>query len=1046
MNYHLHVRSQVLLFVMFLALVLLTTCAGEQTPSPEERQAAAAATVAAARATEVAAAQIQAELTRAAIPSATPTPTETLTPSPTPTATDSNAISKEMVAAEGGSIELSDGTRLEIPPGALATDGKVSIARLDVLPSEAGNLDGLQYQAYEISAPTHTLAVSATITFSYQGLPMDDALAPDAVFAAYWDGQGWELLDSEVDPTSKTLSFETEHFSIFSVFLAPTLDALRDALLPPFFRSCYDWFAKSSQTYPQESRLSQLTAGIAASNAGAPASPVYRADGYDNFAAYDKVVVADIKWFDGLAAWLPKAKRDLLLVPILAHELSHVTQGYSKFTVAAEVLAKSIGMTSLDEALREALRGFYTMILAIGRNDCEATFESSSDFLTNITTGALSCAKWHEREIAADEDGVVWAAKYATEKGIGTASEVGLIYAHFFEEIDAPSYCSHPAAKLRADQAIAILGLGQEGGIYGKVTPAGVEISVDRKLVDKADENGQFLVTGLTPGNHNIQFSKAGFQTQSLPVDVPSQRLMEVTQINLKAATPTPNATAIPKRTPAPSRPGLITDFENWGTWKRGDEAWGTFTQSKEQVYAGSYSGKLTYSFPATSNNYLVFRQTISIAGQPVALRIMVYGDGSGNFLNAWVQDANGQLWQFTFGQIYHTGWQQMGATLDVSRGWPNQAVGGNPKTVAPVYPLRFSALVLDGYREDAPFQGVVYVDDLLAGDADKLTPIPTTINTPTPVSPPNPSISFRADRTSLSAGECTTLRWDVDNVTAVYLDSQGVAGHESRQICPTATQTYNLAVTRRDGSQQQASVTIQVAGAVPTPISPPSPIPPAGPCEAIPGESYGDLSIQGTPSDRPAESHADLNLAVRGYERNNAAPQFSDYGPAVDPNGPQLPGLFGDQRTPRFTSTYQVFDWDWGCNCRSGLLNQWDVTLLGMAVSSGEAIRVPDSGRSIGSGYEVLVLYASSDRITLKYTPEDNVVSGYTIHIEDVCVEPNLLGLYQSLNQSGRGRLPALRAGQAFGRAKGGEIKVAIRDGGAFFDPRSRNDWWRGR
>ena len=116
------------------------------------------------------------------------------------------------------------------------------------------------------------------------------------------------------------------------------------------------------------------------------------------------------------------------------------------------------------------------------------------------------------------------------------------------------------------------------------------------------------------------------------------------------------------------------------------------------------------------------------------------------------------------------------------------------------------------------------------------------------------------------------------------------------------------------------------------------------------------------------------------------------------------------------------------------------------MGVSQGEALRVPDSGRSIGSGYEVLVLYASPDRITLKYTPEDNVVRGYTLHVENVCVEPNLLGLYQTLNGAGRSQLPALRAGQAFGRAKGGEILVAIRDGGAFFDPRSRQDWWRGR
>ena len=39
--------------------------------------------------------------------------------------------------------------------------------------------------------------------------------------------------------------------------------------------------------------------------------------------------------------------------------------------------------------------------------------------------------------------------------------------------------------------------------------------------------------------------------------------------------------------------------------------------------------------------------------------------------------------------------------------------------------------------------------------------------------------------------------------------------------------------------------------------------------------------------------------------------------------------------------------------------------------------------------------------------------------------------------------QLPALRAEQAFGRARGDEIMVSIRDTGSFMDPRSRKDWW---
>jgi hypothetical protein len=81
--------------------------------------------------------------------------------------------------------------------------------------------------------------------------------------------------------------------------------------------------------------------------------------------------------------------------------------------------------------------------------------------------------------------------------------------------------------------------------------------------------------------------------------------------------------------------------------------------------------------------------------------------------------------------------------------------------------------------------------------------------------------------------------------------------------------------------------------------------------------------------------------------------------------------------------------------------------------------------------------------RMTIKYTREDNVVSGYTLHLEHVCPEPRLLALYQNCNARGRLRLPALRSGHALGRAQGGELVVAIRDNGDFMDPRSGKDWW---
>jgi hypothetical protein len=227
---------------------------------------------------------------------------------------------------------------------------------------------------------------------------------------------------------------------------------------------------------------------------------------------------------------------------------------------------------------------------------------------------------------------------------------------------------------------------------------------------------------------------------------------------------------------------------------------------------------------------------------------------------------------------------------------------------------------------------------------------------------------------------------------------------------------------------------------------APPPPTPQIDPYAPIPGESYGTLPIVGSPTDRPAAQHGDINLALRGYSSTNAHLGLIDMAGPTDHRAPQLAGLFADQRTGLVSSVYRVNHWDWGRNARGEPITDFDVTLAGFQVSLGETIHVPEAGYSIGQGYAVLVLYADQERITLKYTGEDNVVIGYTLHVEGICPEPNLLALYEQMNTAGRQHLPALRAGQAFGRARSDEIRAAIRDAGRFMDPRVRKDWWRGR
>ncbi|HTP09515.1 MAG TPA: hypothetical protein VMP08_14770 [Anaerolineae bacterium] len=210
-------------------------------------------------------------------------------------------------------------------------------------------------------------------------------------------------------------------------------------------------------------------------------------------------------------------------------------------------------------------------------------------------------------------------------------------------------------------------------------------------------------------------------------------------------------------------------------------------------------------------------------------------------------------------------------------------------------------------------------------------------------------------------------------------------------------------------------------------------------------GETYGSLDPI-DPAVGDMSQHPDMNLAVRGYTPTTAYLGLVDYAGNIDPNAPQLYTLFDDQRTPTFNAAYQVYRWDWTCNCRGEPITKWDATLLGMETTPGEIIHLPNSGYDVGGGYGALVLYAEPTRLTLKYTREDNVISGYTLHLENICVDANLLALYQQLNAAGRAELPALWPGQPIGRARGAEIDAAIRDSGSFLDPRTRKDWWQGR
>lgn len=106
-------------------------------------------------------------------------------------------------------------------------------------------------------------------------------------------------------------------------------------------------------------------------------------------------------------------------------------------------------------------------------------------------------------------------------------------------------------------------------------------------------------------------------------------------------------------------------------------------------------------------------------------------------------------------------------------------------------------------------------------------TPMPTMTIAPTQIPPtPQPTatppmyVDFRADAPWVIAGQCTTLRWDVEGVRGVYFNGQGQPGHSSQDVCPAQTQTFVLHVVLNSGYLDRA-ISVAVLPAPPNQAKP---------------------------------------------------------------------------------------------------------------------------------------------------------------------------------------------------------------------------------
>ena len=248
----------------------------------------------------------------------------------------------------------------------------------------------------------------------------------------------------------------------------------------------------------------------------------------------------------------------------------------------------------------------------------------------------------------------------------------------------------------------------------------------------------------------------------------------------------------------------------------------------------------------------------------------------------------------------------------------------------------------------------------------------------------------------------------------------------------------------------------------------PPTPTPTYNPigqvnCPTTSTNTYaaGTITSAEAASDRaPADFHPDKNWSLRGYEmlpdQNILRNLVNNNDPNPDVLAPQLTTMT-DNRTPAIFHGYRVFDWVWAnapnWGNRGAPLVNWEITAAGFYGNPGDKVYVPRSGREVAPGYEAYVSYAGVNPVsklgtlTMIYLSEDSVKNGYTIQYDNLCIDPELLKLYQQLsppNATNRTQLPRLKKGDQVGTFKTHEVVVAIRDRGQYMDPRSIA-WWQG-
>jgi len=136
----------------------------------------------------------------------------------------------------------------------------------------------------------------------------------------------------------------------------------------------------------------------------------------------------------------------------------------------------------------------------------------------------------------------------------------------------------------------------------------------------------------------------------------------------------------------------------------------------------------------------------------------------------------------------------------------------------------RFDFQWLPPAAGDYLIQAIAFDENGISGEADQAHVIVGAVASPlsdteesdeivTPTTPPDVVIDFWAEPAEITADECATLNWHVENVSRVVFGGAEQSFNGSYRACLCEDERYSLQVTLNDGTEEVRQVTIKVTG-----------------------------------------------------------------------------------------------------------------------------------------------------------------------------------------------------------------------------------------